>query len=227
SGGLSQFVGNFRRFNTDCISGINLGKNANTPNEDAISDYKAGMHQCYALADYLTINISSPNTKGLRNLQQGDDLQHLLKSMHETRCELEDKHQKRVPLALKIAPDLEPDAIKMIADTCQNHAMDAIIAANTTIQRPESLTSVIAKETGGLSGAPLSEMSTRIINLLRQALGESFPIIGVGGIMSAADAMEKFSAGANLVQIYTGFVYQGPKLIHEIVSRYENASRTG
>jgi len=195
------------------ILGINIGKNKTTPEEDALSDYTLAMQKVYCLADYITVNISSPNTPGLRQLQFGDPLNRLLEGLKETQRELADTTGRYVPVVLKIAPDMDPDDIQSIAHSLLRFDIDGVIATNTTIGRNAVADSPLADEMGGLSGAPLTDLSTQVVTQLRAALGEAFPIIGVGGINQGIDAAEKIAAGANLVQIYSGFIYHGPQLI--------------
>ncbi len=214
--GLDQFVKNLETHKSNSIIGINLGKNASTPIENAVDDYITGIQRTYTLADYLTINLSSPNTKNLRELQRGDSFEQLLIAIKNEQSRLSDQHGKYTPIAIKIAPDLEPEEIKSISDACLKNNVDAIIATNTTIQRSMLGQHPLAQETGGLSGKPVTEASTNVIRSLANILHNEIPIIGVGGIHSAQDAAEKIKAGASLVQIYTGLIYHGPKLISEI-----------
>ena len=214
--GLDAFVANVRhtRFRQGGgILGLNIGKNAATPIERAVDDYLICLDGVYPHADYVTLNVSSPNTTGLRALQGDDALDALLGAVQARRTQLATTHGRRVPVFLKIAPDLDDAQIDMIAATLKRHAIDGVIATNTTTARDSVKTLRHGDEVGGLSGAPVFEASNRVIARLRAALGEAYPIIGVGGVMSAADAQAKVAAGANLVQIYTGFVYRGPPLI--------------
>ena len=214
--GLDAFVANVKRARfrqNGGILGLNIGKNAATPIEDAVDDYLLCLDGVYPHADYVTLNISSPNTKNLRALQTDAALDALLGAVQERRTRLAAQHGRRVPVFLKIAPDLDDAQIAAIAATLQRHAIDGVIATNTTIARDAVKQMRHGDEAGGLSGAPVFEASNRVIALLRSALGPAFPIIGVGGVLSAADARAKVAAGANLVQIYTGFIYQGPPLI--------------
>jgi len=197
------------------IVGLNIGKNASTPIENAASDYVTAMEAVYEVASYITVNISSPNTQNLRALQGEDMLRSLLQSLHITREALSDRFGVRKPLFLKIAPDLEQIDIKLIADLLVEFQIDAIIATNTTIARDAVQDLEFGQEAGGLSGAPLRDASTAVIGSLKGYLGDLIPIIGVGGIMSGKDAQEKVAAGASLVQIYSGLIYRGPKLISE------------
>lgn len=197
------------------IVGLNIGKNASTPIENAASDYIAAMEAVYDLASYITVNISSPNTQNLRALQGEDMLRSLLSSLHLAREALSDQYGVRKPLFLKIAPDLDQNDIKLIADLLLEFKIDAVIATNTTIARDAVKGLKFGEELGGLSGAPVRIASTKVVKNLKQYLGDAIPIIGVGGILSGQDALEKVEAGASLVQIYSGLIYRGPKLISE------------
>jgi dihydroorotate dehydrogenase len=216
--GLDAFIANvqkssFRRKGR--ILGLNIGKNAATPIERATDDYLLCLNGVYPHADYVTVNISSPNTKNLRALQSDEALDALLGAIAQRREELAKQHGRRVPIFVKIAPDLDGPQIDVIAATLQRHAMDGVVATNTTLSREAVKGLPHAEETGGLSGAPVLQMSNRVIAQLRAALGKSFPIIGVGGILSADDAVSKIEAGADVVQIYTGLIYQGPALVKD------------
>ena len=197
------------------LLGLNIGKNAATPIEDATSDYLTCLDGVYPHADYVTVNISSPNTKNLRALQSDEALDGLLGAIAERREILAKRHGKRVPIFVKIAPDLDTTQVDVIAATLQRHAMDGVVATNTTINRAAVEGLPHAEEAGGLSGAPVLEASNQVIRSLRAALGNGFPIIGVGGILSAQDALSKIDAGADVVQIYTGLIYEGPKLVKD------------
>lgn len=197
------------------ILGINIGKNFDTPIEKAASDYLICLERVYGAASYVTVNISSPNTKNLRELQKDDALDALLASLKAEQTRLADKHGKYVPLVLKIAPDLEDEQIRSIADLLRQHRMDGVIATNTTLSREGVEGLPNAQETGGLSGAPVFERSTAVVTKLAAALSGEVPIIGVGGIMRGEDAAAKIAAGARLVQLYTGFIYRGPELVGE------------
>jgi len=197
------------------IVGLNIGKNASTPIENAASDYVTAMEAVYEVASYITVNISSPNTQNLRALQGEDMLRSLLQSLHIAREALSDRFGIRKPLFLKIAPDLEQNDIKLIADLLVEFKIDAIIATNTTIVRDTVQELEFGKEAGGLSGAPVRQVSTEVVRSLKEYLGHAIPIVGVGGIMTGKDAQEKLTAGASLVQIYSGLIYRGPKLISE------------
>jgi len=197
------------------ILGINIGKNKNTPDEDALKDYEYCLAAVYPYADYITVNISSPNTPGLRALQYGDTLSALLNGLKVRQQRLALEQGKQVPLFVKIAPDMNDEEINDFALRIINSGMDGIIATNTTISR-EGIEGVkYADESGGLSGAPVRSKSTHTIKVLAQALQGRLPIIGVGGILTGQDAADKMSAGASLVQVYSGFIYRGPQLIHE------------
>jgi dihydroorotate dehydrogenase len=215
--GLVAFIDNVKRstFRTrGGILGLNIGKNADTPIERATDDYLIGLDGVYPHADYVTINISSPNTKQLRELQ-GEQLGGLLAALKRRQAELADRHGRYVPLAVKIAPDLDLAQIDVIADALVAHRIDGVIATNTTLSRDAVAGLPNATETGGLSGAPLTKASTKVIDALRRRLAGSMPIIGVGGIMRGDDARAKRAAGAQLVQIYSGLIYRGPTLVEE------------
>jgi dihydroorotate dehydrogenase len=225
--GLDAFVANVKRSTLyqkrhltsakgpAMLLGLNIGKNAATPIENATDDYISGLIGVYPYADYVTINISSPNTKNLRALQSDEALDQLLGALAQQREKLAAEHGKRTPLFVKIAPDLDESQVAVIAATLQRHGMDGVIASNTTLSREAVKGMAHADETGGLSGAPVLTMSNRVISQLRSALGPAFPIIGVGGIMSAEDAVSKIKAGADVVQIYTGLIYKGPSLVKQ------------
>ena len=197
------------------VLGMNIGKNASTPIEDAASDYILAMEAVYEIAAYITVNISSPNTQNLRDLHGEDMLRALLSSLDDSRKRLSDRYGVRKPLFLKIAPDLETADIDLIADLSMEFGIDAIIATNTTIARDLVQGMQHSQEAGGLSGAPVRALSTQVIKTLKARLGNNLPIIGVGGILSGADAKEKIMAGASLVQIYSGLIYRGPDLVNE------------
>ena len=199
------------------ILGLNIGKNAATPIDHAVDDYIAGLRAVYSHADYVTVNVSSPNTKDLRSLQGERELVALLRGLGEERRRLEDQYQRRVPLAVKIAPDLDDAAIVPLADVLVREGVDGVIATNTTVTRDAVRGLAHADEAGGLSGRPLRERANEVVRRLAQHLRGRLPIIGVGGIMDGADAAERIRAGASLVQIYTGFIYRGPQLIGECV----------
>lgn len=216
--GLSAFVVNVqqsqvRRQGKPLLLGLNIGKNASTPIEEATRDYLTCLEGVYLHADYVTVNISSPNTKNLRELQSDEALDALLGAIAEHREKLAAAHNRRVPIFVKIAPDLIEQQVNIIAATLQRHGMDGVIATNTTISRDAVQGMPHAQETGGLSGAPVLAASNAVIAQLRAQLGSGYPIIGVGGVMSAEDAVSKIRAGADVVQIYTGLIYEGPALV--------------
>lgn len=224
--GVDHLVERARRRRYAGVLGINIGKNADTPVEQAVDDYLIGMHKVYPYADYITVNISSPNTPGLRNLQYGENLGTLLAQLKEAQSELTDLHGRYVPLAVKIAPDLDRAGIENIAAMLIRQNIDAVIATNTTIDRGAIAESPLAEQAGGLSGAPLREQATAVVTMLGEALDGALPIIGVGGICSGADAAEKIAAGASLVQLYTGFIYRGPGLITEAANAIASTAST-
>ena len=199
------------------ILGINIGKNFDTPIEDAASDYLIGLRKAYAAASYITINISSPNTKNLRQLQQADESRKLIGALKEEQLKLQQEYRKYTPLALKIAPDLENDQIGQIAELLLEFEIDGVIATNTTIARDRIAGHPLAGESGGLSGSPVKSKSTEVVKTLAQKLAGRIPIIAAGGILNGEDAREKIAAGASLVQIYSGLIYRGPALIGEII----------
>jgi dihydroorotate dehydrogenase len=216
--GLESFLRNVKqaRFRQQGgILGLNIGKNATTPIERAADDYLTCLDGVYPHADYVTVNISSPNTQNLRELQSDAALDALLGAIQTRRSELAKTHGKQVPIFVKIAPDLTEAQVQVIARTLQNNGMDGVIATNTTVARDQVAHLPHGNEVGGLSGAPVLASSNRVIAQLRAALGPQMPIIGVGGVMSGKDAVAKRQAGADLVQIYTGFIYKGPGLVTE------------
>jgi len=214
--GVEALIKNVKSSHNTCVLGINIGKNKDTPLENAVDDYLICMRQVYLYADYITINISSPNTPGLRDLQHGEGLTALLTQLKDEQALLEQKHQRYVPLAVKIAPDLDENEIQDIAKRLKSVKIDAVIATNTSNSRPSSLRCKnTAKEVGGLSGTPVFELSTHVLKQLVDALQGEIPVIAAGGITSSKDAQEKINAGASLVQIYTGFIYAGPQLIND------------
>lgn len=207
---LADSTGGFRG-----ILGINIGKNFDTPIEKAAEDYLICLRKAYARADYITVNFSSPNTKNLRELQEADAARGLLSQLKDEQAKLADEHGKYVPLAIKIAPDLEDDHIEGLGELFAELEMDAVIATNTTISREAVKGLEHAEEAGGLSGEPVRAPATHVIRTLKQTIGDQLPIIGVGGISSGADAKEKIAAGASLVQVYTGLIYRGNALVAE------------
>ena len=212
---LVRNVGRARRKHG--LLGINIGKNKDTPNESAESDYLFCLERVYPLADYITVNISSPNTAGLRELQEEQALRRLVSILREAQERLAAQHGKRVPMLVKVAPDLSDDDIDAAGRVLGDLGVDGVIATNTTVSRMAVQNHRHAHETGGLSGAPLMNKSTAVLRMLRTRLPENIPLIGVGGIVSGADAAKKMAAGASLVQVYTGLIYHGPKLIGECV----------
>ena len=229
--GLDAFISNVQRArfrkragrSSPMLLGLNIGKNAKTPIERAADDYLIGLAGVYPHADYVTINISSPNTANLRTLQSDEALDALLGTLAQRREALAAAHGKRVPLFVKIAPDLEEAQVAVIAATLKRHAMDGVIATNTTLARDAVTGLPHGNESGGLSGAPVREASNRVVAQLRAALGKGFPIVGVGGILNAADARAKIAAGADVVQIYTGLIYRGPALVREAAKALKSA----
>jgi dihydroorotate dehydrogenase len=214
--GVDYLVENVKAAKYKGVLGINIGKNFDTPNERAVDDYLHCMQKVYTHASYITVNISSPNTKNLRALQEKEALSGLLASLKLEQAKLADKHGKYVPMTLKIAPDLTQEQVIEIADLLMQHQIDGVIATNTTLSREAVKGMPNAEEAGGLSGAPVKALSTYVIQALSSQLKGALPIIGVGGILSGTDAEEKIKAGASLVQIYSGLIYKGPKLIHEV-----------
>jgi len=213
--GVERFLANAGRASWRGILGLNIGKNFDTPNARAADDYLVCLRAVYARASYVTVNISSPNTKGLRDLQSEEALAGLLGALKKEQQVLSDRHGKYTPIAVKIAPDLTMPAIDGIARLLVRHAVDGVIATNTTISRDGVAGLPHAEEAGGLSGRPLRDRATAVVAKLAQALDGALPIIGVGGILSGADAREKIDAGATLIQIYTGLIYRGPDLVAE------------
>lgn len=209
-------MANVRHANHRGILGVNIGKNFDTPMEKAADDYLICLLKVYPYADYVVVNISSPNTPHLRQLQNAEGLDHLLSVLKSKQKELADEYAKYIPLAVKIAPDLEPPQIESIAALLMKHRIDGVIATNTTLSRTGVETLPHAGEIGGLSGAPLTQRATTVIRHLHAVLQGAMPIIAVGGIMCASDAKEKMDAGASLVQIYSGLIYRGPRLVREV-----------
>jgi dihydroorotate dehydrogenase len=221
--GVDALLANVQRARYRGILGINIGKNFDTPIERAADDYLICLRKVYSSASYVTVNISSPNTKNLRQLQQSDELGQLLGALKNERERLADQHGRRVPLALKIAPDLDENQIAVIADLLVTHGIDAVIATNTTLARDAVVHLPHGAETGGLSGAPLTAQAQAVTVQLAAKLGGAVPVIGVGGIMNGSDAAARIKAGASLVQLYSGLVYAGPALVGDCV----NAIRKG
>ncbi|ENK2094473.1 quinone-dependent dihydroorotate dehydrogenase [Vibrio vulnificus] len=215
--GVDNLIENVKKAKYSCVLGINIGKNKDTPIEKGAEDYLICMEKVYEYAGYIAVNISSPNTPGLRTLQYGEALDELLVELKRKQAELEEKHGKYVPLALKIAPDLTDDEIIQICQSLINNKIDGVIATNTTLDRTMVEGMKHAQEAGGLSGRPLQSRSTEVVRLLRKELQGNIPIIGVGGVDSYVAAKEKMLAGADLVQVYSGFIYHGPGLVRDIV----------
>ncbi|EHK9017244.1 quinone-dependent dihydroorotate dehydrogenase [Vibrio vulnificus] len=215
--GVDNLIENVKKAKYSCVLGINIGKNKDTPIEKGAEDYLICMEKVYEYAGYIAVNISSPNTPGLRTLQYGEALDELLVELKRKQAELEEKHGKYVPLALKIAPDLTDDEISQICQSLINNKIDGVIATNTTLDRTMVEGMKHAQEAGGLSGRPLQSRSTEVVRLLREELQGNIPIIGVGGVDSYVAAKEKMLAGADLVQVYSGFIYHGPGLVRDIV----------
>lgn len=215
--GVEHLVRQVKNRKCHCVLGINIGKNRQTLLKNAIDDYRQALSSVYSYADYVTINISSPNTPGLRELQHGEELENLLKALKAEQSKLHRAYNKYVPLVVKIAPDLEKDEIRALAETFIKHEIDGVIATNTTNDRP-GLADIQAKEEGGLSGKPLNKKADNVLKYLAGYLQGKIPIIAVGGVFSASDAKRKMELGASLIQIYTGFIYEGPALIRECVT---------
>jgi dihydroorotate dehydrogenase len=215
SKGVAHVVARVGNARCRAVLGINIGKNADTPVDQAGDDYEKCLRQVYASAGYVTVNISSPNTRNLRDLQEAGRLTLLLGRLMRVRDELAQRHGRRVPLLVKVAPDLDDEGFRDIARIAREQAIDGLIATNTTVQRPGLDGVPHASEQGGLSGAPVKALALQALRALRRELGRDFPIIGVGGILSGEDAAERRTAGADLVQVYTGFIYRGPELVAE------------
>ena len=218
--GVEAFAENLRRARTKAVVGVNVGKNKDTPNEHAVDDYVRCLEVLYPHVHYLAINVSSPNTVGLRDLQSAQMLGLLLRTVRQRRDALRERHGRNVALVLKISPDIDDAAIAGIADVSRREQADGLIATNTTVSRKGVSGLPHGAEEGGLSGAPLHEQATRVLRGFAAALKGELTLIGSGGIMSGADARERFAAGASLVQLYSGLVYRGPGLISECVSAY-------
>lgn len=216
--GVDYLLENIKRTQYNGILGINIGKNFDTPVENAIDDYLICLRKVYAVASYVTINISSPNTLHLRQLQNEHELDHLVATLKLEQSKLSDQHGRYTPLLVKIAPDLDQSQLESIAAILMKYNIDGVIATNTTISRQNISGLLHADEAGGLSGSPVKMMSTRVISKLHPLLGGQIPIIGVGGILSADDAKEKVAAGASLIQLYTGLIYEGPDLVNQCIS---------
>ena len=224
--GIDVFLENLKKVRAKSIVGVNIGKNRDTPNDKAHEDYELCLEKLYPHVDYVTLNVSSPNTAGLRDLQEKEALGFLLKSFQAKRDALRERHGRQVAVALKISPDLSEADLQDIADAARRERIDGIVATNTTTSRTGVERLKDGSQAGGLSGAPLREKATWTVKTLHKLLGNEIPIIGVGGILSGRDAVEKFDAGAALVQLYTGLIYRGPGLVDECVSAYRERSRT-
>lgn len=228
NGGVDAFVANVqasRYFQEKLgVIGLNIGKNADTPIERAVDDYLLCLEKVYPYASYVTVNISSPNTKNLRQLQGASELDALLSQLKQAQARLAERHGRYVPIALKIAPDIDDEQIKTIAGALTAHGIDGVIATNTTVTRDAVQGLPHAEEAGGLSGAPVLALSNRVIAGLKRELGDGLPIIGVGGILCGADAKAKIDAGASLVQLYSGLIYRGPALIQECAAALRQRS---
>ena len=222
--GVNHLVSQLKKHPQKIPVGINIGKNKVTPNEKAVDDYIYCLRKAHLLADYITINISSPNTLDLRQLQESENLVHLLQNLKQEQLELEKNSDKYTPIVVKIAPDQDDEATKIMAKTIKNCQIDGIICTNTTINKNNLKKELHQNETGGLSGKPLLSRANAVLKLMRQTLGDDFPLIGVGGILTEDDAMSKIAAGANLVQIYTGFIYQGTQLIKSINQKIQSTA---
>ena len=229
NGGVDAFVANVQasRFYQEKqgVLGLNIGKIADTPIENAAEDYLLCLEKVYPYASYVTVNISSPNTRNLRQLQGASELDALLVRLKEAQQRLAARHRRYVPVALKIAPDLDDEQIRIVADALLRHKIDGVIATNTTISRDAVQGLPHAQEAGGLSGTPVFDLSNKVIRALKTQLGDAIPIIGVGGILSGADARAKVEAGASLVQLYTGLIYRGPALVRECAAALQASSR--
>lgn len=218
--GIDHLLEQVSRSRYQGILGINIGKNADTAIENATEDYLIGLRKSYVPASYVAINISSPNTKNLRQLQQGEEIKQLLEALKTEQLKLQAEHGKYTPIAVKIAPDLSDEEIRHIAGLLLEFGIDGVIATNTTIARDKIQGHVHANETGGLSGAPVKDSSTRVVKGLAAELNGKLPIIAAGGILSAENAQEKIQAGASLIQIYSGLIYKGPALIEEVLQNF-------
>ena len=223
--GVAHMVSRIRQHRYKGVLGVNIGKNLTTSVEGAAADYLTCLEHVIPYADYITANISSPNTPGLRTLQFGDSLAELISPLVDAKQRYASEHGKHVPLAVKIAPDMSDDEIKMVADTLVAQKVDGIIATNTTLSRTAVQGHRHAEEAGGLSGAPVKDASTHVVRVLTEHLQGALPVIGVGGIGSGADAVEKLQAGASLVQIYSGFIYRGPELVREVITATDDYIR--
>ena len=216
---MTRRLTHLRKRPLPALLGVNIGKNRDTPLERAIDDYRTCLTAVAPFADYVTVNLSSPNTPGLRRLQAANAATELLGKLHEERNAIEKRTGRRLPLAVKIAPDLDEQELREVAGVLHQTNMDAAIAGNTTLSRPSSLAREFAREQGGLSGAPLAPLARQTVAMLRDALPSDFPIIGVGGIATSKDVQAMLDAGASLVQIYTGLIFRGPQLVHRLTQQ--------
>ncbi|WP_372598740.1 quinone-dependent dihydroorotate dehydrogenase [Amphritea sp.] len=223
--GVDALLKNIEKSRYNGILGINIGKNFDTPVEKATDDYLICMRKVYDKASYITVNVSSPNTPGLRTLQFGDSLNELLAALKTEQARLAQLHGKYVPIAVKIAPDMSEEEFALVAASLKSYEIDGVIATNTTLSRAGVEDSPVAQEAGGLSGVPVRNAATKAIRILARELDGALPIIGVGGITNGFDAAEKIEAGASLVQVYTGFIYRGPELIPESVKAIAELER--
>jgi dihydroorotate dehydrogenase len=225
--GVDYLLEQVKAADFDGVLGINIGKNFDTPVENALDDYLICLRKVYQYADYITVNISSPNTPGLRDLQFGDALNKLLAGLKAEQQKLSDQTGRYVPLAVKIAPDMDDDAVHELADTFMEYKIDAVIATNTTSSREGVENLQHGDEQGGLSGKPVRDKADHVLQVLAAHLQNALPVIAVGGISNGDDALNKIRLGASLVQIYTGFIYQGPSLVHECVNSLTKNSSSG
>lgn len=224
--GVDYLVDRVRRAAYRGVLGINIGKNADTPLVRALDDYRYCLERVYPHAGYITVNISSPNTLGLRSLQQGEALTSLMRGLADTRQTLQARYERRVPLVIKIDPDLTMDAVDVVADALVDCGMDGVIATNTTVSRQLVADDPASDESGGLSGAPLTQRSTEVVARLSRRIGGRLAIIGVGGVMNGSDSVAKVSAGAQLVQVYSGLIYRGPRLVADCVEALRGTLRS-
>ena len=224
--GIDHACENIARLRRRGVLGINIGKNFDTPVEQANQDYIHCLQRAYQLADYITVNISSPNTPGLRALQFGDEFTSLLDELKQEQARLQERHKIYTPIAIKLAPDMTEEQISDCCQSLLSRDFDGVIATNTTLDRSLVASNPLAEEPGGLSGAPLSVKSCEVLQCIKAEVGEKLPIISVGGIMSAEHAQQRLSAGADLLQIYTGFIYHGPALIEQILTGIDTQAMT-
>ncbi|MCK5770241.1 quinone-dependent dihydroorotate dehydrogenase [Algiphilus sp.] len=226
NGGIDAAMARLRSRPEGLVVGVNIGKNRDTAAADAADDYRYCLQRAHDVADYITVNISSPNTPGLRDLQQDDALMALLGAIAEERARLADAQGRRTPVLLKLAPDLTDDAIASLAATAREHGIDGLIATNTTVTRPEGLPAAFADQAGGLSGRPLAPLAGHVMRTLRRACGPDYPLVGVGGIDSPEAARQRIADGADLIQLYTGLVYEGPSLPARLAGAVRDGARS-